>query len=199
MQTTHFQKFFNLSALLFLTAILGVFCTICFGISMNSLQEIAYLTFIYRFISIIFWFSLLTSLVSFLIFIFLISHEIKNRQKKDNLSNLWKSIYQTYTMRTFLKQSEQSETVTAIEQVKVTSYNPINKYFNRAVQKAIVDIRENKTTLLIRIPKTQQATKILKDMEVLISEEIANRNPDYYFSRPERNGKWLNFIGTKRK
>ncbi|WP_337660706.1 hypothetical protein [Streptococcus equi] len=102
-------------------------------------------------------------------------------------------------MRTFLKQSEQSETVTAIEQVKVTSYNPINKYFNRAVQKAIVDIRENKTTLLIRIPKTQQATKILKDMEVLISEEIANRNPDYYFSRPERNGKWLNFIGTKRK
>ncbi|WP_231853238.1 hypothetical protein [Streptococcus lutetiensis] len=166
---------------------------------MNSLQEIAYLTFIYRFISIIFWFSLLTSLISFLIFIFLISHEIKNRQKKDNLSNLWKSIYQTYTMRTFLKQSEQSETVTAIEQVKVTSYNPINKYFNRAVQKAIVDIRENKTTLLIRIPKTQQATKILKDMEVLISEEIANRNPDYYFSRPERNGKWLNFIGTKRK
>ncbi len=36
-------------------------------------------------------------------------------------------------------------------------------------------------------------------MEMLISEEIANRNPDYYFSRPERNGKWLYFIGTKRK
>ncbi|WP_247593204.1 hypothetical protein [Streptococcus pyogenes] len=102
-------------------------------------------------------------------------------------------------MRIFLRQSEYSETITAIEQTKVTHYNPINKYFNQAVRKTIVDIRENKVTLLIRIPKTQQATKILKDMEMLISEEISNCNPDYYFSRPERNGKWLYFVGTKRK
>ena len=33
----------------------------------------------------------------------------------------------------------------------------------------------------------------------LLSEEIYNCNSDYYFSRPERNGKWLYFVGTKRK
>ena len=81
----------------------------------------------------------------------------------------------------------------------MTHYNPVNKHFNKAVHKAIVDIREDKAILLIRVPKTQQATKILKEMETLISEEISNRNLDYYFSRPERNGKWMYFVGTKRK
>ena len=52
---------------------------------------------------------------------------------------------------------------------------------------------------MIRIPRTQQATKILKDMETLISEEISNRNPDYYFSHPERKEKWLYFRGATRK
>ena len=101
-------------------------------------------------------------------------------------------------MRRFLVQSEHSDTVTTIEKAKVTRYNPVNKYFNQAVRQAIVDIRENKVTLLIHIPKTQQATRILKEMETLISEEISSRNSDYYFSPPERHGKWLYFIGTKR-
>ena len=199
MQTTSFQKFFNLSALLFLTAILSAFCTIFFGISMNSLKEITYLIFIYHFTNIVFWISLSISLISSLIFILLISREINRRQEEDNLSNLCKSIKQTLSIRIFLHQSELSEAVTTTEQAKVTHYNPVNKYFNQAVRKAIVDIRENKVTLLIHIPKTQQATKILKDVEMLISEEIANRNPSYYFSHPERKGKWLYFIGTKRK
>ncbi|WP_241672700.1 hypothetical protein [Streptococcus salivarius] len=166
---------------------------------MNSLKEITYLIFIYHFTNIVFWISLSISLISSLIFILLISREINRRQEEDNLSNLCKSIKQTLSIRIFLHQSELSEAVTTTEQAKVTHYNPVNKYFNQAVRKAIVDIRENKVTLLIHIPKTQQATKILKDVEMLISEEISNRNPSYYFSHPERKGKWLYFIGTKRK
>lgn len=166
---------------------------------MNSLQRIAYLAFFYQFVSIVYISSLFVAIVAFFSLLALVYHEVFLRLKEDNLTNLWKSVYQTLTIRIFLRQSENSETVTTLEQAKVTRYNPINKYFNRAVRKVIVDIRENKVTLIIRIPKTQQATKILKDMEMLISEEIANRNPDYYFSRPERNGKWLYFIGTKRK
>ena len=166
---------------------------------MNSLQRIAYLAFFYQFVSIVYISSLFVAIVAFFSLLALVHHEVFLRLKEDNLTNLWKSVYQTLTIRIFLRQSENSETVTTLEQAKVTRYNPINKYFNRAVRKVIVDIRENKVTLIIRIPKTQQATKILKDMEMLISEEIANRNPDYYFSRPERNGKWLYFIGTKRK
>ncbi|HFD5495171.1 hypothetical protein [Streptococcus pyogenes] len=166
---------------------------------MNTLQSITYLAFLYQFVSMLYITNLLIAFVSLFLFSTLIYYEVFLRLKEDNLTNLRKSIYQTFSMRMFLRQSEHSETVTTIEQVKVTRYNPINKYFNRAVRKAIVDIRENKIMLLIRIPKTQQATKILKDMEMLISEEISNRNPDYYFSRPERKGKWLYFIGTKRK
>lgn len=143
--------------------------------------------------------SLLVAVFSLFLFLALVYYEVFLRLKEDRLTNLWESVYQTFTIRIFLKQSEHSESVTTIEQAKVTHYNPINKSFNRAVRKAIVDIRENKVTLLIRIPKSQQATKILKDMEMLISEEIANRNSDYYFSRPERKGKWLKFIGTKRE
>ncbi|HFI0228056.1 TPA: hypothetical protein ACGO48_002043 [Streptococcus suis] len=166
---------------------------------MNTLQKITYLAFFYQFVSIVYISSLFVAIVAFFSLLALVYHEAFLRLKEDNLTNLWKSIYQTLTMRIFLRQSEHSETVTTIEQAKITRYNPINKYFNRAVRKAIVDVRENNVTLLIRIPKTQQATKILKDIEMLISEEIANRNPDYYFSRPERNGKWLYFVGTKRK
>ena len=81
--------------------------------------------------------------------------------------------------------------------MQVTRYNPINKHFNKVAHKAIVDIREDKAILLIQIPRTQQATKILQDMGTLVSEEISNRNPGYNFSPPVRKGKWLLFIGTK--
>lgn len=165
---------------------------------MNSLQSINYLAFLYQFICMLYMANLLIAVISLFLFLALIYYEVFSRLKEDSLTNLWKSIYQTFTMRIFLKQSEHSETVTTIEQAKITHYNPINKHFNRTIRKTIVDIREDKVTLLIRIPQTQQATKILKEMEMLISEEIANRNPDYYFSRPERKGKWLYFTGTKR-
>ncbi|HEQ0840690.1 TPA: hypothetical protein VD339_000793 [Streptococcus pyogenes] len=199
MKKTYYQKIFNPCITLFSTVLLCIICSFLLNISMNTIQRIAYLAFFYQFVSMVSILSLFVAIVSIFLFIALTYYEAFLRLKEDRLTNLWKSIYQTFSMRMFLRQSEHSETVTTIEQAKVTRYNPINKYFNRAVRKAIVDIRENKVTLIIRIPKTQQATKILKDMEMLISEEIANRNSNYYFSRPKRKGKWLHFIGTKRK
>ncbi|MGT2968523.1 MULTISPECIES: hypothetical protein [Streptococcus] len=166
---------------------------------MNSLKDITYLTFLYQFVIMIHTISLYVSIIATSFFTVLAYYEFYLRLKQDNLANLWKSIRQTVAIRMFLNQNEHSETVTTVEQIQVTRYNPINKYFNKAVHKAIVDIREDKAVLLIRVPKTQQATKILKETETLISEEISNRNLDYYFSRPERNGKWIYFVGTKRK
>lgn len=166
---------------------------------MNSLQGITYLTFLYQFVIMIHTICLYVSIVAISICLVLSYYEVYLRLKQDNLVNLWKSIKQTIAVRMFLNQNEHSETVTTVEQIQVTHYNPINKHFNKAVHKAIVDIREDKAVLLIRVPKTQQATKILKEMETHISEDISNRNLDYYFSRPERNGKWMYFVGTKRK
>lgn len=143
--------------------------------------------------------SLYVSIVATLLGLSLGYYEIYLRLKQDNLLNLWQSIRQTFAIRIFLKQSEHSEALTTVEQVQVTRYSPINKHFNKAVHKALVDIRGDEVALIIRIPRSQQATKLLKDMETSISEEITSRNPNYYFSHPERKGKWMYFIGTKRK
>lgn len=199
MRTTYFQKFFNLCALFFLTAILSIVCTIFLSFIVNSLQEVIYLEFIYRFISMIFWASLSTSLISSIIFILLFSVEIKNRQKEDNLSNTWKSIKQTLAIRIFLHQSEYSKAVTTTEQTTMTYYNPINKQFNKAVNKSIIDVRRDTIILMIRLPKTQQAKKILDDMNTMIIEEVARYNPDYIFSPSKQDKKWLYLIGTKRQ
>ena len=198
MKRNYYQKMFNICTLFSILIFLCSASSILFSNSMNSLQSINYLAFLYQFVWMLYMTNLLIAVVSLFLFLALIYYEVFLRLKEDSLTNLWKSIYQTFTMRIFLKQSEHSETVTTIEQAKITHYNPINKHFNRTIRKTIVDIREAKVTLLIRIPQTQQATKILKEMEMLISEEIANRNPDYYFSHPERKGKWLYFTGTKR-
>lgn len=199
MKKNYYQKIFNICTLLFVVGFLCFICSILLGISINFLQSVTYLALFYQFLSMIYNISLYVALISTASFLALVYYEIHLRLKEDNLTNLCKSVWQTLTIRIFLQQRENSETITTIEQVKVTRYNPINKSFNKTVCKVIVDIHEDKVILLIRIPKTQQATKILKEMETLISEEISNRNPDYYFSRPERNGKWLYFIGTKRK
>ncbi|HEM6131918.1 TPA: hypothetical protein U2C06_001677 [Streptococcus suis] len=199
MKKTYYQKIFNPCILLFVIGILGIVCSILLSTSMNSLQGITYLTFLYQFVIVIHTICLYVSIVATSLCLVLAYYEFYLRLKQDNLANLWKSIRQTVAIRMFLNQNEHSETLTTVEQIQVTHYNPINKHFNKAVHKAIVDIREDKAILLIRVPKTQQATKILKEMETLISEEISNRNLDYYFSRPERNGKWMYFVGTKRK
>lgn len=199
MRTTYFQKFFNLCALFFLTAILSIVCTIFLSFIVNSLQEVIYLEFIYRFISMIFWASLSTSLISSIIFILLFSIEIKNRQKEDNLSNTWESIKQTLAIRIFLHQSEYSKAVTTTEQTTMTYYNPINKQFNKAVNKSIIDVRRDTIILMIRLPKTQQAKKILDDMNTMIIEEVARYNPDYIFSPSKQDKRWLYLIGTKRQ
>ena len=101
-------------------------------------------------------------------------------------------------MRQFLKQDEQSEPMNTIENQTVTRINPILKSFNHSVLGCTVDVRKETVTVLLAIPRTQQAQKLLKEMEDDIKEEISSRNPSYYFSSPHRKGNKLWFTGTKR-
>ena len=121
--------------------------------------------------------------------------ELVQRFLKDSLWNYFKSIYQTFRMRQFLKQDEPMNT---IENQTVTRINPILKNFNHSVLGCTVDVRKENVTVLLAIPRTQQAQKLLKEMEDDIKEEISNRNPHYYFSSPHRKGNKLWFTGTKR-
>ena len=199
MKKTYFQSIFNTCLILFVSALFCILCLFVLSFGMYSLQNIAYLSFLYRLISTLNTFCSVILLIATASFTVLFAHEFQFRRENDNLTNIWKSIKQTLSIRSFLKQSELSETMITVKEEKVTRYNPINKQFNQTVHKAVIDIQKDKAVVLIKIPKTQQATKLLKEMETLISEEISSYNPDYYFSQPQRKGKWLFFIGTKRK
>lgn len=199
MRKTNFQKNIHPATTLFIIGILSMFISILLRIGMNPLENSIYFTSLFDFLSLLHFISSSISFLSLLLFFGLLIYEIKIRQNEDRIVNLFKSITQTFSLRLFLIQREYSETVSTSEQGNTKRYNPINRQFNKAIQKVVVDIREESTTLIIPVPKSQQAIRILKDLETIISEEISSRNPDYYFSRPERMGMYFYFIGTRRK
>lgn len=101
-------------------------------------------------------------------------------------------------IETILRQEEHSEPVMTIENQTITRFNPILRSFNRVVSKCTVDARKDSVSVFLKVPKTQQAQKLLREMEEHIKEEISSRNPKYYFSTPNREKSKLWFTGTKR-
>ncbi|TWT11273.1 hypothetical protein [Streptococcus sp. sy004] len=199
MKKTYYQKTFNICVKLFILGIIFTIGSIVFYISIDLLQGITYLTVLTQFLTTIYIVSALLAFLSILIFILLVGREISLRIEQDSLTNLLKSIWHTITMRQFLTKHDHSKTITTVGQVKTPHYNSKIKLFNKAIQKTVVDIREDKVVLLIRVPKTQEALDILNNIDSAIHNEISNRLPDYYFSQSERQGNYLYFIGTKRK
>lgn len=134
-----------------------------------------------------------------LIAAFIIIIELILRLLYDTAINYFKSAYQTIRLAQFLRQDENSQLAFSIDNSStVTRFNPILRKFNRATSKCVVDVRKDSVTIVIKYPKTQQAQKLLRDMESYIKEEISSRNPDYYFSAPNRKGNKLWFKSTKR-
>lgn len=134
-----------------------------------------------------------------LIALFLIIIELILRAIYDKPANYFKSAHQTIQLIQFLRQDENSQQAFSIDNSStVTRFNPILRKFNRATSKCVVDVRKDSVTIFIKYPKTQQAQKLLRDMESYIKEEISSRNPEYYFSAPDRKGNKLWFKSTKR-
>ena len=137
--------------------------------------------------------------LSILITLLFIMLELAFRFTNDSILNYFKSVYQTIRLRQFLKQDENSKSVISIDnQTTVTKYNPVLKKFNRTISKSTVDVRKEAVKVCIKYPKTQQAQKLLRDMETHIREEISSRNPNYYFSSSNREKNMLWFVGTRR-
>lgn len=118
------------------------------------------------------------------------------RIHSDNFWNWFKSINQTLKLRNFMRQSEQTEKIVGGQ--KVTHSNPINDKFNRSVRQTAVDIHQNSIQVFIKIPRTQQAQKILKELESQIKEEISSQNSDFIFSNFERHKNQLWIQGTRK-
>ena len=201
MKKTFFQTTYNLNANLIVLALLSFLFKI--GITLliqmlentklSGMQEL-FTTILDKLTALEHYIQLL-SFCLVLVPALLVIIELVQRFLKDSLWNYFKSIYQTFRMRQFLKQDEPMNT---IENQTITRINPILKSFNHSVLGCTVDVRKENVTVLLAIPRTQQAQKLLKEMEDDIKEEISNRNPHYYFSSPHRKGNKLWFTGTKR-
>mgnify|MGYP000950351580 CR=1 FL=1 len=203
MKKTFFQTTFNLNVNLIVLALLSLFFKIGINLLIQTLEtnklsgmQGLFTTILDKLTSLEHYLQLLS--LCFIIPILLITIELVQRLSKDSLWNYFKSIYQTSRMRQFLKQDEKSEPMNTIENQTVTRINPILKSFNHSVLGCTVDVRKETVTVLLAIPRTQQAQKLLKEMEDDIKEEISSRNPSYYFSSPHRKGNKLWFTGTKR-
>ena len=203
MKKTFFQTTFNLNVNLIVLALLSLFFKIGINLLIQTLEtnklsgmQGLFTTILDKLTSLEHYLQLLS--LCFIIPILLIIIELVQRLSKDSLWNYFKSIYQTSRMRQFLKQDEQSEPMNTIDNQTITRINPILKSFNHSVLGCTVDVRKETVTVLLAIPRTQQAQKLLKEMEDDIKEEISSRNPSYYFSSPHRKGNKLWFTGTKR-
>lgn len=204
MKKTFFQKTYNLNINLIGLAILSLLFKIGINLFIQALENIkiygmqGVFTKTLDILTICEYYIQLLSFFLILLPTVLIIIELIQRFLKDSLWNYFKSIYQTFRMRQFLKQDEQHEPMNTIENQTFTRINPILKSFNHSVLGCTVDVRKETVTVLLAIPRTQQAQKLLKEMEDDIKEEISNRNPHYYFSSPHRKGNTLWFTGTKR-
>lgn len=204
MKKTFFQKTYNLNINLIGLAILSFLFKIGINLFIQALENIkiygvpGVFTKILDILTICEYYIQLLSFFLILLPSVLIIIELIQRFLKDSLWNYFKSIYQTSLMRQFLKQDEQFESMNTIENQAITRIKPVLKSFNHSILGCTVDVRKETVTILLLVPRTQQAQRLLKEMEDDIKEEISNRNPNYYFSSSYRKGNKLWFIGTKR-
>lgn len=200
-----FQRTFNITVTLL---IFGLFF-ICLTIGLRLLQDLianAQSTYLSHLLETINqwaskgeYYTKILAILLPLIAVLLIIVELISRAIYDKPSNYFRSAYQTLRLIQFLRQDENSQLAFSIDNSStVTRFNPILRKFNRATSKCVVDVRKDSVTIVIKYPKTQQAQKLLRDMETYIKEEISSRNPEYYFSAPNRRGNKLWFKSTKR-
>lgn len=198
MNKTYFMKTFNLNInlfVLFTFSLVTTFISLMFDTPIET-GKLDLLNKIPILFEKIYKISLTATLVLTIFILISVTFEIRDRLKKDTLTNYFISITKTLKFRRFICQSERINNSNGFHN-KATR-NPIYIDFNNAVRKAVVDVHEHQTLIFIKIPHSQQAQKILRDMEELIKEEISTCNPDYYFSTPQRISNQLWFTGTKR-
>lgn len=147
------------------------------------------------------YFASVFILVGFLLIIaviLLVSLELISRLLNDKVGNYFRSVYRTLLLRHFLYQSEHQEKIVTIEGQPITTYNPVNATFNRAVRKCVVDVKQDGVIVLLKKPKTQQSQKLLNDMIEQIKEKISSQNEDYFFSSAQGTDSIIWFEGKRR-
>ncbi|WP_195918854.1 hypothetical protein [Lactococcus lactis] len=199
MTKSYFIKTYNLNIGLLILWLMTIFMDIVLSLlipSFSSFDGIDLLSHLVAFLAKLQNFSMIAVYVLLFLLVLSTVKEITSRIINDSFSNYWKSIIKTLSLQRFLSQSERIEKKP--DGQTENSVNPVLKDFNKAAHKAVVDIRNDQTVVFIKIPRSQQAQIILKGLESQLKEEISSRNPEYYFSSPNRINNQLWFIGTRR-
>ena len=205
MKKTFFQKSYNLISSLLFVGLISFILSFAFNLLVKLFGDFdipslnSFIIIIQNKLSLLGSYTSRIATILVLVAVSLIIVELTQRIISDSILNYFKSIYQTIRLRQFLRQDDKSESAITIDnQTTITKFNPILKNFNQTVGKATVDVRKSTVVVFLKYPRTQQAQKLLRDMEAHIKEEISSCNPNYYFSSPNREGNKLWFKATRR-
>lgn len=205
MKKTFFQKSYNLISSLLFVGLISFILSFAFNLLVKLFGDFdipslnSFIIIIQNKLSLLGSYTSQIATILVLVAVSLIIVELTQRMISDSILNYFKSVYQTICLRQFLRQDDKSESAIMIDnQTTITKFNPILKNFNQTVGKATVDVRKSTVVVFLKYPRTQQAQKLLRDMEAHIKEEISSRNPNYYFSSPNREGNKLWFKATRR-
>ncbi len=187
-----FTMILKISFALMIFSIVSKLFAVTFEISsFTSLRHFSMYVNLANDVSVAILFILAISLSS--ISLYLIVHRYKN----DQIRNLMRSIDETWGLHHFLKHNESTPIIpTAIQQVNKS--NKVTREFNRSAKRSIVDVQNDTVTIYIQIPRSQQAQRILQEMNSQLKEQLSNRMPDYYFSNGTREKNILWIEGKKR-
>lgn len=192
MKKTYFIKTFRINNCLIITAILSIMVRILLEI-MNILllsdensNLIDYTQFIKKYV-LLFENSLdKTILIVLALLLLLILPELVFRITKDSLLNYIKSYWITFRLRKFL--------------IKRTNYeieiDSKTQKYNLAIQKAVIDIRNDNILFIIKLPNDHEIQKSITDTTDGLREEISSLFPYYVFSSFERKKHLLILEGT---
>lgn len=200
MKKTYFMNIYNLINNLFIYALFILILSGFFHLLNTLLLKIEILNLT----QIIYYTNLATNIlfkISIMLVIFaclLIVIDITKRMIKGSIWTQYKSVYYTISLRRFLTQSDMNDNTSFWDMNDNIVPNPVIRKFNKAIKKCVVDVQKNKVIIVIKMPRMQQAQKLLKMMESDINEEISSRHPNYYFSPPQRIRSHIWFEGHKR-
>lgn len=192
MKKTYFIKTFRINNCLIVTAILSIMVRILLEI-MNILllsdensNLIDYTQFIKKYV-LLFENSLDKAILIILaLLLLLILPELVFRITKDSLLNYIKSYWITFRLRKFL--------------IKQTNYeieiDSKTQKHNLAIQKAVIDIRNDNILFIIKLPNDHEIQKSITDTTDGLREEISSLFPYYVFSSFERKKHLLILEGT---
>ena len=199
MSKTYLMRTFNLLRLLLLIFILNSLSIILIqNLLINKMDEdYLFLIQIIKVLDEILGILAIVSFTSLALFFITLIPELISRIFKDSIINLFKSILGTMKFRRFLLNYESNQNK-GLEDSNAKTGEIINQ-FNKAVEKSVLDIRNDELHLLVKVPNSVPSQKIFKEYEEEIKEHVASLYPDYLISTFERYKLNLWLTGTKRK